>query len=274
VLSLSHHPRPPLSEFVDSLWLVEGGQSPRLERILPSGTIEVVINLRDDEVQIHDAARPDHYKRFSGAVVSGTYSSVFICDAMQHESMMGVHFKPGGAFPFLGALASELTNTHADLADLWGRSALQLRERLCTLNTPQERFRIMEEVLNDRLLRSPKRRLEVQTALDIFGTTGTAQVRDVAREVGVCQRQLIKMFKAEVGLTPKRFCRLLRFQRARVLAGQLEKPDWVQIAMSCGYFDQSHFIHDFQEFAGLSPTNYLRQHRSDAWLKDNHVPVG
>ena len=154
MLSLSHHPRPPLSEFVDCLWLVEGGQTPRLERILPSGTIEVVINLRDDEVHIHDAAQPDRYKRFSGAVVSGTYSSVFICDAMQHEAMLGVHFKPGGAFPFLGALASELTNTHADLADLWGQSALQLRERLCTQTTPQERFRIMEEVLNDRLRRS------------------------------------------------------------------------------------------------------------------------
>ncbi len=94
---LTHAPGPPLSEFVDYFWLFEGGQTPRKERIVPSGTIELVINLHDDEVRIHDREQPEQPKRFSGAVLSGTYSSIFVIDAMQHESMLGVHFKPGGA---------------------------------------------------------------------------------------------------------------------------------------------------------------------------------
>jgi hypothetical protein len=118
MLYLTHAPQSSISAFVEYIWLCAGGQVPRRERIVPSGTAELVINLRADEVRIHDRIQPERYKRFSGAVVSGTYSSVFICDAMQHESMLGVHFKPGGAFPFLGALASELTDTHTDLADL------------------------------------------------------------------------------------------------------------------------------------------------------------
>jgi transcriptional regulator GlxA family with amidase domain len=221
--------------------------------------------------------------------MSGTYSGVFVCDAMQHESMLGVHFKPGGAFPFLGALAGELADAHADLADLWGRSALELRERLCEVATPRERFRVTEEVLTDRLLRrSSKSHPVLPMALNMFGTVGTgALVRDVAREAGLCQRRFIQLFRAQVGLTPKLFCRLLRFQRARILAEQIETLrlgraqetratrafDWAQLASTCGYFDQSHLINDFEEFSGLSPTEYIRHNQRDGQLKDNHVPL-
>ena len=277
MLYLTYVPKLPLSEFVDYFWLFDDGQTPRKERIVPSGTTELVINLRDDEIRIHNRPQSKQHKRFSGAVLSGPYSSTFVVDAMQHDSMLGVHFKPGGAFPFLGDLASELTDAHVDLADLWGPSGLELRERLCNVGTPWQRFQIMEEVLTDRLRRSRKGHVAIAIALDGFGPNGTdASVRDVAREVGLCQRRFRKVFAAQVGLTPKVFCRILRFQRVRTLADQIEKPDWAQIASICGYFDQSHLINDFQEFSGFSPTAYLRrlrQNQQDGRLKSHHVPL-
>jgi len=276
MLYLTYAPAPPLSEFVDYFWLFDGGQTPRKERIVPSGTSELVINLRDDEIRIHHPAHSRH-RQLSGAVLSGPYSSILVVDAMQHESMLGVHFKPGGAYPFLGALASELTDAHADLADLWGRSALELRERLCVVSTHRDRFQIMEAFLRDRLRRCRKGHHGVTIALNVFGPNGTgASVRDVAREVGICQRRFSKVFAAQVGLTPKVFCRILRFQRVRTLADQIEKPDWAQIASICGYFDQSHLINDFLEFSGFSPTAYLRrlrQNPQDGRLKSHHVPL-
>jgi Domain of unknown function (DUF6597) len=93
----SYPPGPPLSEFVDCFWLFADRQMSRKERIVPSGTIELVINLRENVIRIHEPTRPERYKRFSGAILSGTYSRVFVIDAMQHESMLGVHFKPGRA---------------------------------------------------------------------------------------------------------------------------------------------------------------------------------
>lgn len=277
MLYLTYAPKPPINEFVDYFWLFDGGQAPRKERIVPSGTSELVINLRDDEICIHHPAHSKQHRRLSGAVLSGTYSSILVVNAMQHESMLGVHFKSGGAFPFLGALASELTDAHADLADLWSRPANQLRERLCDALTPWHRFQIMEEVLTGRLRCSRKGHVAVEIALNKFGPFGTgALVRDVARDVGLCQRQFRKVFAAQVGLTPKVFCRILRFQRVRTIADQIENPDWARIASICGYFDQSHLINDFQKFSGFSPTEYLRslrQHRQDSRLKSNHVPL-
>lgn len=275
MLYLSYRPGPPLNEFVDYFWLIQGGQTPRLEKILPSGQIELVVNLKNNEIHIHDAEQPERYKRFSGAVFSGTYSRSFICNALQHEAIMGVHFKAGGAFPFLNIDASELTDTHANLVDLWGSSGLELRERLCTAPSPQQRFRIMEGALRRHLHYHPTRQRQMKIALTMFATGGDGTlVRDVSRELGFPQRRFIQMFSSHVGLTPKVFCRILRFQRARVLAEELEMPDWAELAVTCGYFDQSHLIKDFQEFSGSTPRIYsLQQHYKDARLKDNHLPL-
>jgi AraC-like DNA-binding protein len=271
----SYRPGPPLNEFVDCFWLADNAQTPRKEQILPGATIELVVNLCDDEVRIYDAEHLAQYRRLSGIVLSGTYSRAFACDATQHASMLGVHFKPGGAYPFLGAKASELADSHADLQDFWGRPAVELREQLFSAKTPLQRFRVMEKALTERLQYSVKRHPAIPAALHLFGPTGTgAAVREAAREVGISKRYFIQLFREEVGLTPKLFCRLLRFQRARALAQQLASVlDWAQLANECGYFDQSHLINDFEQFSGLSPARFLQQLQPDAQLKENHLPI-
>lgn len=149
---LSHTPRAPLNEFVERLWLVAGGDFPRRERILPSGTVELVINLRDDRVQIDGTVSSPHGRTLSGVAVSGTYSEAFIINAMQRAAMMGVHFRPGGASAVLGVPAVELANAHVDLAAMWGGAvAREMRERLCAAPTHGDRFRYLEHVLTERL---------------------------------------------------------------------------------------------------------------------------
>lgn len=82
-------------------------------------------------MRIYDVDRPEHYRRFSGSLVSGPYSTIFVIDTLEDASVVAVHFKTGGAFPFLGLPAGELRDTHVDLETLWGMAAVELRERLC-----------------------------------------------------------------------------------------------------------------------------------------------
>jgi AraC-like DNA-binding protein len=271
---VSYRPGPPLNEFVEYLWLIDGGQAPRLEKILPSGTIELVVNLKHNEIHIHDPEQPERYQMLSGAVFSGTYSRSFICNAQQHEAIMGVHFNAGGAAPFLGVDANELTNAHVNLFDLWGRFGLELREHLCTATTPHERFSIMDTALTSRLYKHTRYQVQTEIALRMIATVvKKPSVREVAQELGLSQRRFIQIFNSFVGLTPKVFCRILRFQQARVLA-ETAGPNWAELAAACGYFDQSHLIKDFREFSGSTPRIYsAQQHDKDARLKDNHVPL-
>jgi len=268
-------PKSPLNRFVDYFWLFDGGQATRKERIVPSGTTELVINLCEDQIRIENEERPQP-EVLSGATLSGPYSKMFVIDATQHECMLGVHFKPGGVFPFLNISAGELTNTHTDLVDLWGSDARELRDRLCASSTHQERFRIIEAFLAERLRFVSKLHASIDLALNVFGPYGNwMSVTDAAREAGMSQRQFTKVFGVQVGLSPKLFCRILRFQRARDLADRNERPQWAEIALDCGYYDQSHLINDFHEFSGMAPTEYsaLRASLSDKRLKIYHVPL-
>jgi AraC-like DNA-binding protein len=264
----SHTPAPPLADFIEQFWYCADAPAHLRGRILPNGTIELKVNLREDEVRIDGPAR----RRLSGAVVSGVYGGFFVSDHAPHAALIGVHFRPGGAVPFLGVPAGELADTHVDLETLWGRSAAELRERLCTAATPEERFVLLERALTARLGRALARHRAVPIALAAFEQP-EARVRDVAAQVGLSQRRLIQVFAAEVGLTPKLYGRVRRFQRALALVRGVPAPEWARLAVECGYFDQAHLIRDFRALAGLSPVEYLR-HRSEHVLHNHILPAG
>jgi AraC-like DNA-binding protein len=252
-------PAPPLSAHVESLWIYKGiAAGGGTERILPTGTLELVINLRQDHLSFHDPDRAGRVSRFSGAIISGAHGCGLIPRNPDQIFLIGAHFKPGGAFPFLGLPAVEFADTHADLASVWGSSADPLRERLCEAKTSEQQFHILEHALLQRLRRDVEKHYAVQAALEIFerNTEGT-KISETAKYVGLSQRRFIQAFKTEVGLTPKLFSRIQRFQRARITIQRTSTPDWPGLALDLGYFDQSHLIREFVEFSGLSPTDYL-----------------
>ena len=272
---LSYTPPAPLSQFVERLWLVSGGQLPRKERILPSGTVELVVNLCEDRVTIDSTMRRTCVTPYSGVVASGTYSGAFVIDAMQHELMMGVHFRPGGARAAFGVPASELTDSHVDLGAM-GRdvAAQELRDRLCGAATHEARFQYLQHALS-RLLPSASRiHPVVQFALERFGATGSgASVGDVARAAGLSHRRFLTIFTAEVGLSPKLFCRILRFRHLHALAQRTGRIDWAQIAQTCGFFDQSHLANEFRKLSGLTPTEYERDLQRSRDVLAGHVAI-
>src|SRR6516165_3438802 len=102
MISYFHTPGPPLSQFVELFWYYEGVTLPHTkERLLPQGSVELVINLREDRCRVYDHVRQEEYQSLPGAIVCGPHSNFFIIDIAGQEEVIGVHFRPGGVFPFL-----------------------------------------------------------------------------------------------------------------------------------------------------------------------------
>jgi AraC-like DNA-binding protein len=272
MLFLTHIPKPPLSSFVDLFWFYDG-YSPgphKKERLMPDGSVELVINLKENEARIYDRQNLDQFNRFPGAVLCGPHSNFFVIDTEQQGSVMGIHFRPGGAFPFFKLPAGELHNMHVSLEDLWGRKADLLRQQLLEAPTPREKFRTMEECLLAQALRPLERHRAVDFALHLFGKCHAAPaMADVSDQIGISSRRFIQLFANQVGLTPKLFCRVRRFQQVLQTIRTGKDFDWVDLAAGCGYFDQAHFIHDFKAFSGINPTTYMSARREHL----NHVPI-
>ena len=255
-------PPPPLSDFVEVFWLYEGfSQTHAKERKLPDGSMGLVINLREDRFRIYDRQDPSKGETFRGCLVSGVQSEFIVIDTANQASIIGVHFKPGGGFPFFGMPASELYDVHVPLDALWGAAAGELREQLLGAETPEAKFVILERYLLARatpLVRRPA----VSFALKEFQSLSQHRtISDLTEQIGLSPRRFIEVFSEEVGLTPKLFCRVRRFQQVlRSLKSgttDVRQVDWADVAASCGYFDQAHFIRDFRAFSGLNPTAWF-----------------
>jgi AraC-like DNA-binding protein len=260
----TRHPGPRLAPFVQSLWLYEGEpRSHALERILPTGTAQLIVNLAEDETRVYDARRIEccepaaRCERMAGTVLCGAHSRYCVIDTAEQQVVIGASFRPGGAFPFFGMPAGHLANTHVPLDALWGRRrAARLRERVLGAPTAEAKLAALEDEL---CALSPPRGLHpaVAFALTAFGRApGTTTVAGVTDAIGLSPKRFIERFKAEVGLTPKMYCRVRRFQRALAAARAGRGVDWSTVALGCGYFDQAHFIHDFRAFSGMTPTGY------------------
>ncbi|HTC44243.1 MAG TPA: helix-turn-helix domain-containing protein [Steroidobacteraceae bacterium] len=236
----------PLAPFVDFLWLAEGyAPAHGAERILPTGRMGLVLD-------VSGAGR-------SPGVVSGARASSFILDTSKPLSLLGVAFKAGGGYPFVHLPAGELQDLAVPLDTLWGIRAEALRTELLETNSIARRFHILEEFLIRRLALSPPRSPLVQFALREFqDSSGAATVGDVVDRIGISARRFIAEFRHQVGLPPKAFCRIARFRQVIHRVSSATEVDWSDVALSCGYYDQAHFIHEFREFAGVSPSSYLR----------------
>lgn len=263
-------PNPPLRAFVDLIWQYRGlVQEHDLERVLPTGNMGMIINLAEDRTRKYDARDPAHVEVHSGSILVGVHSRPTVIDTVEQAAVMGVSFTPGGAAPFLRVPAAEARDRHISLEDLWGTAARELRERLLAAN-PDDRCRLLEGWLAQRIYGSPPANPAVAYAVREFrGIPHTRSVADVTDHVGFSLRRFIEIFDNEVGLTPKLYCRIQRFQYAIKLAHQTDEVDWADLASASGYYDQSHMIRDFQEFCGMSPSAYLKQRGPHL----NHVPL-
>lgn len=263
-------PQPPLSDFVAKFWLYEGDDPAHArERLLPTGTMDLVINLRDDTERVYDRQNHDRFQSFCGPLICGPHSEFFVIDTASQASVMGVHFKPGGAFPFFKAPAAELHNIHLSLDTLWGAEAGYLREQMLEAKTVEAKFRRLEQSLLAHTTRPLARHPAVCFALKELQSLPTRPISDVTGQIGLSQRRFIQVFNEEVGLTPKLYCRVRRFQQVLHLIKQEQQVEWADVASTCGYFDQAHFIHDFRAFSGLNPTTYLAQRSAHLY----HVPL-
>ena len=206
--------RPPLSDRVDFFWAFDayGGAHAR-ERVLPTATSELVVALSNDR---------------SHPVICGAHSESFVIDTASRPALIGVHFKPGSAVPFLKMPANELCNARVSLDALWGGAAPELRERLLEARTWPARFRVLERALLAQLTGPTRRHPAVAFALSAIQAVPHARtIGQLTERIGLSSRRFIEVFSAEVGLTPKLFCRVHRFQRVLAMIERDEDIDWI-----------------------------------------------
>lgn len=257
---VTRRPRAPVSEFVSDIWLYSGYRPPhRFERILPSGTLELVVNLCDRPLHCYHPQTLEARCAVSGPLVSGARAAYSVVDTAQQQEIMGVHLRPGGAPALLGVPADEVEGADLPLEAFWGRAAVELRDRLLAESDADARLATLEDVLTRQVRPALASHPVLRAALErLDRPEDPIAIGALAADAGWSRQRFIRTFRAGVGLTPKAYARVRRFQAAlrRFHAGGA--APWVDVAAACGYYDQAHFIRDFRAFSGLTPAAYAR----------------
>jgi AraC-like DNA-binding protein len=241
------------ARFIKSYWALED-DSPSLEaqRIIPDGRPVLIFNLD----QPFESLTASAWKRQPQSFIVGQITQPLLLRANGPAKMLGINFHPHGASHVLGMPFNELTDSAIALDDI----SIKLHRRLKRLgeSSQMDGLAAMDAAMNEIIL-GDRHEVDflVSAAVSMFEhSSGLVNVANVARMLGVSSRHLQRRFLETVGISPKLFSRMQRFQR---VFQAMERLNWVNTAIDCGYYDQAHLIKDFQEFAGKAPTALMNE---------------
>ncbi len=239
--------------------------------MLPTGAAQVVVNLAEDRTRGYDEGRGFAVTEGPGSLLCGASTRYGVIDTDEQFDVVGAAIAPGGLVALGPAPAEAYADADVPLDALWGHEAVdRLRTQLLEAASGAARLDVLEAALLERW-RERAIHPAVACALHAFARRpATATVADAVAASGVSARHLIDRFTAQVGLPPKRFCRVRRFQLALARAARGTPDDWATIAADCGFADQSHLIREFHAFAGMPPSAYLDRRATH----HNHVAIG
>jgi AraC-like DNA-binding protein len=237
---------------------------------MPTGTVQLLVNLDRDELHSYSATGdgPSGVQRTAGAALQGPFTTPMMIDTAEQRRILWVAFQFGGSYPFFAVDAAASYDLVIDLVDLWGRDGATLRDRLLDVPTAARKLQAVQDALLAHAVRPLDRDPAVAAAATALHRGRT--VAAVADSLGWTAKRLARCFSQQIGLAPKRFARVRRFQRVlRRSAAGVAPVDWARLAAECGFYDQAHLIHEFRAHAGTTPPEYSP--RSPTEL--NHVPV-
>ena len=238
----------------------EAGGKPVWRRELPCSFIPLIINFGAPFTLRDERMAAAQFESFA----AGVYDSPVIVGSTGSAYCLQVNFTPLGALRFFGIAQSEIAGRTLTLAELLGPGSDLLIEELHDASGWPSRFALLDDFIARRIGRTREPREMVRAVWHgLERSRGAASIARLAEDAGVSRRHLAKVFRAEIGTTPKTMARILRFEHARQMAVTVPRQGWADIAYAAGYADQAHLTREFRELSGLSPSELLGRDRAE-----------
>lgn len=192
-------------------------------------------------------------------------SELFI--GKENMGIFGVYFSPYALPSLFSVPADELSNQNVEISTLLGKKGEELEDKMVSAKSNNERLKIINAYFERQLTAiSSRYNTIIPSVNQIINKNGLVSIKRLAENHSVSQRQFERNFKSTTGFSPKMFSRIVRFESALSMLGK-QDVKLTEVALECGYYDQSHFIRDFKEFTGQPPSAYLK-HNLSVFVQD------
>lgn len=257
------YPSPSLSEYVKYYWILRTDSADKTIQTIPSGCIHLVFHRGDD---LHFVNGEIQVRNFIRGQLSG-HGELISHGAID---MIAVIFHPLGLTPFTSLPLTEVYNQYIDIEYIGDKSLTTLKDRICSEEDSLMCVEIIEKYLISKLndfqnynysrILGAIRLIEDHIGLDITTLANTACLG---------YRHFKREFSKYIGMSPKEYLRIIRFQRVLYTLQKNPKIDLGELAYICGFYDNSHLNKDFKSLSGCSPTDYLSSRKPHSTFFSN-----
>ncbi len=246
-----------LKPYVKYFWLLEGDRNNQhtTQRILPDGCMELIVNYGDLFKRIHQNDNAEIQPR---SFIHGQIRNYIDIQPIDKVGIVGARFFPSRVSPFVRLPVAELNDRAVSLEDIFGNEANRIEERILNEPSASGKIQIAEAFLIQKLLANEKMDYVVERCVNmIIKAKGQVALHELIKQIRISERHLERKFISFVGLSPKSFQRITRFQHVLQLIKQNHFSSFESFSYESGYYDQSHFVKDFKAFTGVNPVAYF-----------------
>lgn len=246
-------PSPALKPYIDRFW-VHAGILPnnQIYRCVPSGTASIIFGTSEGEEWLQ---RGSVWEKVPQAFFTGLWTEPAVLKTNCRIGWFGIQFNPEMFVQLFRQPLREMENVALDVRSVFGKCMDELSRSIADATDVHQRIALAEAYLKAELnKRNPEEAYFTEAIRLIRQHAGLVSTEALSKKVFVGERQLQRAFREYFGVTPKTYGRLMRFNKATALLKNATSVNWGDVTYNCGYADQAHFIRDFREFSGASPT--------------------
>ncbi|MBI1297338.1 helix-turn-helix domain-containing protein [bacterium] len=251
-------PASPLRPFIQNYWFLRlnAGNVPVVqESIFVDGCADLIFNF-GSAYQRHNLTDPSSSGHLAVSNLDAQHLYPVAIAQQGEIHLIGVRFRPGGLAAFLSVPMHRISDLAVDLADGVDDHLRTLEGQLYDTHTVEQQLVFLDAYFLRRMTPPPNLALAQQAALRLSSDTDSLSIQQLADELGCSIRTLNRYFQQHLGFSPKQYARIVRFQEALRQLAEDSQRSLALIAAGCGYFDQSHFTHEFRSFTGQTPESY------------------
>ncbi len=268
-----YRPSPALADLVECYWVLHSpeGFLEAPDRLVPGGRVELMFNFADPIYCLISEDSPKGVD-MTGSFIMGQRSKVFYARGSGKTDMLGLRFKPGGLTAFTNMPVSSLLDTMVPAELVLGNDIKSWAAMLYEQQDDEARIKLLDTLLLHSIKYIPADRPLMNHAIDTLRNSDEGTfITSICNETGWYYKKLERLFLKNTGYTPKYYQKVVRFNKAIRLMHY--STPLTGICYECNYFDQSHFIRDFRQFTGTTPTQFKKEGNKIATFLIKHQPV-
>ena len=256
----THEVAEPYKSFVESIFHYKHFKPDHsIERVVPTGHVFLLFELDGFQRHTYDNETLEPNANFVKAWVSGIHQNYLSISAHEDSEMFVIQFKSFGARPFLHVDMDTLADRVVSEAEIPKSELIAMHASLRNAETSEEKFAVADDWLRQHFDLAQTPPDPIVNMVSLLQEQPASKLKEVLDTYDGTQKHLISQFRKFVGLTPKQYQRVMRFNDVFAQMQKDQFLSWADIAQLCGYSDQSHFIREFKNFSGFSPKKFLQQ---------------